>query len=50
MKYAAVMGSDAMIYIPGFVLNGSGKQKFIRRDPKTQRHTGWGSYKPALGK
>jgi hypothetical protein len=27
MKYGIVMGSDAMIYIPSFIENGSGIQK-----------------------
>jgi hypothetical protein len=29
MKYAVEMGSDAMIYIPSFINNGSGIQKLI---------------------
>jgi hypothetical protein len=29
MKYAVVMGSDAIIYIPHFIKIGSGIQRFI---------------------
>jgi hypothetical protein len=29
MKYAVEMGSGAMIYVPGFIKNGSGIQKLI---------------------
>jgi hypothetical protein len=37
MKYAAEMGSGAMIYIPSFITIGSGIQKFIGRG--VHRHT-----------
>jgi hypothetical protein len=30
MKYAVEMGSDAMMYIPGFMKIGLGIQKWIR--------------------
>jgi hypothetical protein len=30
MKYAVEMGSGAMIYIPSFIIIGSGIQKLIR--------------------
>jgi hypothetical protein len=38
MKYAIEMGSDAMIYIPTFIIIGSGIQKligWIHRDTDT---------------
>jgi hypothetical protein len=31
MKYAAEMGSGAMMYIPSFIKSGSGIQKLMRR-------------------
>lgn len=31
MKYAAEMGSGAMVYVPRFMMIGSGIQKLIRR-------------------
>jgi hypothetical protein len=36
MKYAAKMGSGAMIYVPSFIKIGSGIQKLIGG---THRHT-----------
>jgi hypothetical protein len=44
MKYAVVMGSGAMIYIPSFIKTGSGIQKLIRRDTQTA----WRSHKPTF--
>jgi hypothetical protein len=38
MKYAVEMGSGAMIYIPSFIMIGSGIQKLIGG---IQRHIGW---------
>jgi hypothetical protein len=35
MKYAAEMGSGAMIYIPSFIKIGSGIQKLTRGDTQT---------------
>jgi hypothetical protein len=35
MKYAAEMGSGARIYIPSFIMTGSGSQKLIRGDSQT---------------
>jgi hypothetical protein len=29
MKYAVEMGSNAMLYMPGFIKTGSGTQKLI---------------------
>jgi hypothetical protein len=40
MKYAAEMGSGAMIYIPSFIKIGSGIQKLIGRDTQTNRQHG----------
>jgi hypothetical protein len=38
MKYAAEMGSGAMIYVPSFIKIGSGVQKLLGRgDTDTQR-------------
>jgi hypothetical protein len=34
MKYAVEMGSDAMIYISGFIKTGSGIHKLIGRDTR----------------
>jgi hypothetical protein len=45
MKYAAEMGSGAMIHIPSFIKTGSSVQKLIGR---ICRHTAWRSYKPPL--
>jgi uncharacterized RmlC-like cupin family protein len=36
MKYAAEMGSGAMIYIPSFIMTGEGIQKLIKGN---HRHT-----------
>jgi hypothetical protein len=40
MKYAAEMGSGAMIYIPSFIKIGSGIQKLTGRDSQTHRQHG----------
>jgi hypothetical protein len=51
MKYAAEMGSVAMIYIPSFIKIDSGIQKLIGgicRHADTQK--GWSTHKPTLGK
>jgi hypothetical protein len=37
MKYAAEMGSGAMIYTPCFIKIGSGIQKLIGSDSQTHR-------------
>jgi hypothetical protein len=42
MKYAVEMGSGAMIYIPSFVMIGSGIQKLIGGYTDTQ--TAWRSH------
>jgi hypothetical protein len=47
MKYAAEMGSGAMIYVSSFVTIGIGTQKLIRG---IYRHTGRRLLKPAFGK
>jgi hypothetical protein len=39
MKYAAEMGSGAMIYIPSFIKSGSGIQKLMGGGGR-HRHTG----------
>jgi hypothetical protein len=39
-KYAAEMGSGAMIYIPSFIKIGSGIQKLIEADSQTHRQHG----------
>jgi hypothetical protein len=39
MKYAAQMGSRAMIYIPSFIKIGSGNQQLIEGHPQTQKDT-----------
>jgi hypothetical protein len=46
MKYAAEMGSVAMIYIPSSIKIGSGIQKLTGGDTQT----GWRSHMPTLGK
>jgi hypothetical protein len=52
MKYAVVMGSVAMIYIPSFIKTGSGIRKLIRgnEDTYTDTQPGWRLNKPALRK
>jgi hypothetical protein len=40
MKYAAEMGSGAMIYIPSFIKTGSAIQKLIRGNSQTHREHG----------
>jgi hypothetical protein len=40
MKYAVVVGSFAMIYIPSFIKIGSGIQKLIRGDSQRLRRHG----------
>jgi hypothetical protein len=47
MKYAIMMGSGAMIYIPSIIKTGSGIQRLIRGYTDTQ--TAWRSHKPTLG-
>jgi hypothetical protein len=39
MKYAVEMDSDTMIYVPNLKKNGSGIQKLMGGDSRTQRHT-----------
>jgi hypothetical protein len=46
MKYAAKLGSDAMIYMPSFINIGSGIQKLFAGHSGTQ--TAWRSHKPTL--
>jgi hypothetical protein len=53
MKYAAEMGSGAMIYIPSFIQIGSDNQKLIRGGGGgrfTDIQTAWRSHKPTLRK
>jgi hypothetical protein len=45
MKYAVVMGSGAVIYIPSFIKIGSGIQKLIRG---IHRHRQHGDLKPTF--
>jgi hypothetical protein len=45
MKYAAEMGSGAMIYVPSFMKTGSGVQKLIRGG-FTDTQTAWRSHEP----
>ena len=40
MKDTTEMNSGAMIYIPSFIMTGSGIQKFIWEDTQTQRKHG----------
>jgi hypothetical protein len=40
MKYAAEMGSRAMIYIPSFIKVGSAIQMLIQGDSQTHRQNG----------
>jgi hypothetical protein len=37
MKYAVEMDSGAVIYVSGFIKNGSGIRKLIREDSQTHR-------------
>jgi hypothetical protein len=39
MKYAVLLSSGAMIYIPSFIKNGSGIQKLIGGRAFTHTHT-----------
>jgi hypothetical protein len=49
MKYTIHMSSDAMIYIPSFIKNGSGIQKLIGGGGRfTDTQTAWKSCKPPL--
>jgi hypothetical protein len=48
MKYVVEMDSGAVVYIPSFIKTGSGIQKLIGTDAKTQR--AWRSPKPTLGR
>jgi hypothetical protein len=40
MEYAVEMGSGAMIYVPSFIMIGSGTQKLVRGDTQTHRRHG----------
>jgi hypothetical protein len=44
MEYAVEMGSDAMIYMPNFIMIDFGHSKIDRGDTQTA----WRSHKPAL--
>jgi hypothetical protein len=44
MKYTVEMGSEAMTFIPSFIMIGSGIQKLIGEDTQTA----WGSHKPTF--
>jgi hypothetical protein len=45
MKYAVVMGSGAMIYIPNFTRIVSGIQKLVWEGGYTDTQTAWRSHK-----
>jgi hypothetical protein len=48
MKYAAEMGSGAMIYVPSFMKSGSGNQKLIGAGEGIHRLTAWRSHESIL--
>jgi hypothetical protein len=50
MKYAAEMGSGAMLHIPSFIKTGSGIQKLTGGNSETNTQTALRSRKPTLRK